>query len=127
MRGICPECKTESPVDANGRMTDHKDPYGSFSCQGVGMDCGMILKEKKNRTSKIRDDFYEEDEEETDSREKDDACCFDPTCDHGYSSSPPENKKIFGSIGSKILEVSDLRVFDPTAKKLTQKDRKARK
>lgn len=124
MRGICPECRQEHPVDADDRMLDHKDPHDTFACVGVGMDCGMVLKEKKNHGPRFKDLDSPEDLED-DSHQEDDACCFIPTCDHGYSSLP-KNEGIFGSVGSKILEISDLSVFDPKAKKLTQKERKAR-
>jgi len=130
MRGICPECRQEHPVDADDRMTDHKDPHGAFACVGVGMDCGMVLKEKKNHGPRFKDLDPHEDQEddshqEDDADQEDDACCFVPTCDHGYSL-PEKNEGIFGSVGSKILDVSDLSVFDSKAKKLTQKERKAR-
>ena len=38
MRGICPECKLDHPVDADDRMIDHKDQFDYASCLGVGQD-----------------------------------------------------------------------------------------
>ena len=127
MLGMCPECKLAYPIDANDRMTDHKDPYGIFSCGGGGQDCGIVLKNEPKRKRSFDHEMGDEDEHSPDS-----------TC--GSVGLPAEKEyipnevkpllppkpSIFGSIGAKIMESSELSIFHPGARKLSQKERKAR-
>ena len=130
MHAICPECKKLQPVGEDDRMLDHTDPYGTFSCEGVGQESGIVVfgkKIKKSRDSDFDHEMGDEDEHSPDS-----------TC--GSVGLPAEKEyipnevkpllppkpSIFGSIGAKIMESSELSIFHPGARKLSQKERKAR-
>ena len=132
MRGICPECKLDHPVDADDRMIDHKDQFDYASCLGVGQDCGSLVREKKSfhRGSKSNFDHEMGDEDE----HSPDSTCGSVGLPFEKEYIPNEAKSllppkpsIFGSIGAKIMETSELSIFHPGARKLSQKERKTKK
>ncbi len=117
MLGMCPECKLAHAIDSDDRMMDHPNPYGTFSCEGVGQDCGVVLKKEPKR--KIDRSF---DHEMGDEDSPDSSCgVVDlPAAKEAFQFVSVDSVKskpgLFGSIGDQI-----------NLKKLSQKERKARK
>lgn len=118
MHAICPECKKLQPVGPDDRMLDHPD------CEGVGQESGIVLFGKKIK-SKLRDSKFDREMGDEDEHSPDSTC--------GSVGLPPEKEfisleakspslsksSIFGSIGDQIKA--------GLGKKLSQKERKARK
>lgn len=124
MRGICPECKKLQPVGEDDRMLDHPD------CEGVGQESGIILFGKKIK-SKSRDSKFDHEMGDEDEHSPDSTCGSVPL-EKDFTPNEvkpllPSKSSIFGSIGAKIMENSGLSIFHPGARKLSQKERKARK
>lgn len=134
MLGMCPVCKLARPIDSDDRMMDHKDPYGTFSCEGVGQDCGVVLKnEPKHKIDRFFDrETGDEDEHSPDSTgsvgltdeknydslAKDILILKDPQTKAAREKNDSNKAGLFGSIGDQIK-------FG--LQKLSQKERKTRK
>lgn len=126
MHAICPECKKLQPVGEDDRMLEHSN------CEGVGQESGIVIFGKKIK-SKSRDSKFDHEMGDEDEHSPDSTCgAVGLPLEKEYI--PPEAKSlslpkpsIFGSIGAKIMETSELSIFHPGARKLSQKERKAKK
>lgn len=126
MHAICPECKKLQPVGENDQMLDHPDLYEPYPCRGVGQESGIVVLGEKTK-SKSRDSRFDR-KMKDDGDHSTDSVDLSEEAPHSSLTEPfhlwqSENlnqskPSIFGSIGDQI---------QVGLKKLSQKERKAKK